>query len=148
MTEPHFAAFYDPDFYDLKIGPGRRVAELMTNAPNVLDAFEEAAERNGVEADYCRRAYYYAKNCEAWIAAATSASSICARMSAEQIEVEFHIAATNERTDNPTPLDGRAFDATMIGRANAANVLVADMGLPDLAAEVIFNLGRITPFHE
>jgi SAM-dependent methyltransferase len=31
MTEsPHFAAFYDPDFYDLKIGPGRRVAELYT----------------------------------------------------------------------------------------------------------------------
>jgi SAM-dependent methyltransferase len=31
MTDlPHFAAFYDPDFYDLRIGPGRRVAELYT----------------------------------------------------------------------------------------------------------------------
>lgn len=112
---------------------GAEVAPYIEKASNLLEGIECASDALGQSEAYCKKCYYYRRDCETWMQRAKREGRTYAAMNENLLSLEFHIASTDQKTPKPEPLEGQEFDRIfaerlrpLIGIGNVLNFDVPD----------------------
>lgn len=98
---------------------GALVSPVVEAAVNLPAGIEEAAERLGRSEAYCKKAYYYRRDCDEWMDRARGEGKCYANLDDKELGLEFHISSIEQATQKPTPLSGLEFDKHIANRRDA-----------------------------
>lgn len=119
---------------------GAQVAPFVADASNLPTGIEAAAGKLESSEAYCKKAYYYRRDCDAWMARARGEGDLYAQMDTHQLSLEFHIASVDQRKHKPTPMPGPEFDAQARDRLSALGQLIAPMKLGDWQSHTLLSM--------
>ena len=103
---------------------GPEVAPFVDDASNLPEGLEAAAEALDRSEAYCKKAYYYWRDCIAWMARARQEGRTYGGMDEGPLSLEFHIASVEQRTPKPAPMPGHEFDRWFSSRINGLKELI------------------------
>ncbi|MEQ8410296.1 MAG: hypothetical protein RIB52_01965 [Erythrobacter sp.] len=95
---------------------GAEVAPYIEKASNLLEGIENASDALGRSEAYCKKCYYYRRDCQKWMHRAKREGRTYAAMNENLLSLEFHIASSDQKTLKPTLLDGQEFDRFFAAR--------------------------------
>lgn len=119
---------------------GIEVSPFIETAQNLPAAMEEASEKLGKSESYCKKAYYYRRDCEAWVRSAKEDGGVYATMSEQELASEFHLSSVRQGTPKPIPPSGQSFEAARVERIRALRRLIAPLNLEPGRTEALLEI--------
>lgn len=81
------------------------------NGKRSIEAFDLASEEFGQSESYCKKCFYYFKNCRDWVESARNTGELYALMSDEQLHYIWNVYSINQKKEmKPVPPAGPEYD--------------------------------------
>lgn len=126
---------------------GPKVDPFVKRAANLPEGLEQAAESLDSTESYCKKSYYYWRDCNEWMHSARNESTCYRAMSDALLSLEFHISSIEQKTLKPQPTSGAKFDrefATQLrSLSHLADLLGAQDDLRDGLVSYLYWLERV-----